>query len=71
MPGSDPVVSQLNFGQGNVLFDLLNAGFNAVYEAPAYRALKRIYDGSGWRTTLMPRSRTNSSATIDSLRREP
>jgi glycosidase len=48
VPGSDPVVSQLNGGQGNVLFDLLNAGFNAVYDAPAYRALKRIYDGSGW-----------------------
>ncbi|HSV63562.1 MAG TPA: alpha-amylase family glycosyl hydrolase, partial [Chthoniobacterales bacterium] len=48
VPGSDPVVSQLNFGHGNVLFDLLNAGFNAVYDAPVYRALKRIYDGSGW-----------------------
>ena len=48
VPSSDPVVSQLNFGRGNVLFDLLNAGFNAVYDAPAYRALKRIYDGSGW-----------------------
>jgi glycosidase len=48
VPGSDPVVSQLNFGHGNVLFDLLNAGFDAVYDAPAYRALKRIYDGSGW-----------------------
>jgi glycosidase len=48
VPGSDPVVSQLNWGQGTVLFDLLNAGFNAVYDAPAYRALKRIYDGSGW-----------------------
>jgi glycosidase len=48
VPGSDPIVSQLNFGRGNVLFDLLNAGFNAVYDAPVYRALKRIYDGSGW-----------------------
>jgi glycosidase len=48
VPGSDPVVSQLNWGHGNVLFDLLNAGFNAVYDAPAYRALQRIYDGSGW-----------------------
>ncbi|MEY2508528.1 MAG: hypothetical protein QOH01_2857 [Verrucomicrobiota bacterium] len=48
VPGSDPVVSQLHFGQGNVLFDLLNAGFDAVYDAPVYRALKRIYDGSGW-----------------------
>jgi hypothetical protein len=48
VPGSDPIVSQLNFGRGNTLFDLLNAGFNAVYDAPVYRALKRIYDGSGW-----------------------
>ncbi|MFN2622352.1 MAG: alpha-amylase family glycosyl hydrolase [Chthoniobacterales bacterium] len=48
VPGTDPVVSQLNFGRGNVLFDLLNAGFNAVYDAPVYRALKRIYDGTGW-----------------------
>jgi glycosidase len=48
VPGSDPVISALNFGKGNVLFDLLNAGFDAVYDAPAYRALKRIYDGSGW-----------------------
>ena len=48
VPGSDPVVSQLIWGKGNVLFDLLNAGFDAVYDAPAYRALKRIYDGSGW-----------------------
>jgi hypothetical protein len=48
VPGSDPVVSGLNWGKGNVLFDLLNAGFDAVYDAPAYRALKRIYDGSGW-----------------------
>ena len=31
-----------------MLFDLLNAGFDAVYDAPVYRALKRIYDGSGW-----------------------
>jgi glycosidase len=52
VPGSDPVVSQLNFGRGNVLFDLLNAGFNAVYDAPVYRALKRIYDGSGWANDL-------------------
>jgi glycosidase len=48
VPGCDPVVSQLNFGKGNVLFDLLNSGFNAVYDAPVYRALKRIYDGSCW-----------------------
>jgi glycosidase len=54
VPGSDPVVSQLNWGQGNVLFDLLNAGFNAVYDAPAYRALKRIYDGSGWANDIDP-----------------
>jgi glycosidase len=48
VPGSDPVIAALNWGKGNVLFDLLNAGFDAVYDAPVYRALKRIYDGSGW-----------------------
>jgi glycosidase len=48
VPGSDPVIAGLNWGKGNVLFDLLSAGFDAVYDAPAYRALKRIYDGSGW-----------------------
>jgi len=48
VPGSDPVIAGLNYGRGNVLFDLLNAGFDAVYDAPVYRALKRIYDGSGW-----------------------
>ena len=48
VPGSDPVIAGLNWGRGNVLFDLLNAGFDAVYDAPVYRALKRIYDGSGW-----------------------
>jgi glycosidase len=48
VPSSDPILPQLNFGRGNVLIDLLNAGFDAVYDAPVYRALKRIYDGSGW-----------------------
>ncbi|MEY2488067.1 MAG: hypothetical protein QOC70_9 [Verrucomicrobiota bacterium] len=48
VPGSDPVIAGLNWGKGNVMFDLLNAGFDAVYDAPVYRALKRIYDGSGW-----------------------
>jgi len=48
VPGSDPVIAGLNWGKASVLFDLLNAGFDAVYDAPVYRALKRIYDGSGW-----------------------
>ena len=42
VPGSDPVIAGLNGGRGNVLFDLLNAGFDGVYDAPVYRALKRI-----------------------------
>ena len=32
VPGSDPVIAGLNYGRGNVLFDLLNAGFDAVYD---------------------------------------
>ena len=48
VPGSDPVLSQLNYGCGNVMFDLLNAGFDAVYDDPTYRAIKKIYEGPGW-----------------------
>ncbi len=48
VPGSDPVVSQLNGGKSNVMFDLLNAGFTAVYDDPTYKAIKKIYDGPGW-----------------------
>jgi glycosidase len=48
VPGSDPVISRLNGKRGNVMFDLLNAGFNAVYDDPTYKALKNIYDGQGW-----------------------
>jgi glycosidase len=32
VPGSDPVVSRLNGGRGNVMFDLLDAGFDGVYD---------------------------------------
>jgi glycosidase len=46
--GVDPVISQLNFGKSNVMFDLLDAGFNAVYDDPTYRAIKKIYEGPGW-----------------------
>lgn len=48
VPGTDPVVSQLNGGKSNVMFDLLNAGFTAVYDDPTYKAIKKIYDGPGW-----------------------
>ncbi len=36
----------------NVMFELLNAGFDAVYDDPAYKALKAIYDGSAWANDL-------------------
>ena len=48
VPGSNPLLSQLNYGRGNVMFDLLDAGFNAVYDDPTYRAIKKIYEGPGW-----------------------
>ena len=44
LPTSDPVAAGLN----NVMFSLLNAGFNAVYDDPSYKALKGIYDGGRW-----------------------
>ncbi len=52
VPGSDPVISQLHEGKSNVMFDLLDAGFDAVYDDPSYKALKNIYDGSGWANDL-------------------
>lgn len=34
------------------MFDLLNAGFTAVYDDPSYKKLKAIYDGLGWANDL-------------------
>lgn len=48
VPGVDPVISQLDGGKSNVMFDLLNSGFNGVYDDPTYRAIKKIYEGPGW-----------------------
>ena len=39
-------------GENNVLLDLLNAGFDAVYDDPAYKILKAIYDGPAWANDL-------------------
>jgi glycosidase len=44
--GLHPVLSKLK--QQNVMIDLLNAGFDAVYDDPSYKALKAVYDGDGW-----------------------
>lgn len=44
---NDP--AKIPSGSGNsVLVDLLNAGFDAVYDDPTYKAIKKIYDGPGW-----------------------
>ena len=37
---------------GNVMSALLGAGFDAVYDDPAYKKLKSIYDGCGWANDL-------------------
>ncbi len=36
----------------NVMIELLNAGFDAVYDDPAYKTLKHIYDGPAWANDL-------------------
>ncbi len=48
VPGVDPVISKLHDGRSNVMFDLLDAGFNGVYDDPTYRMIKKIYEGPGW-----------------------
>lgn len=52
VPGGDPLLAALNERRGNVMFDLLSAGFNAVYDDPAYKRLKALYDGPGWANDL-------------------
>ncbi|MEP6670786.1 MAG: alpha-amylase family glycosyl hydrolase [Chthoniobacter sp.] len=42
----------MKVGRGNVLHDLLSAGFDAVYDDPAYKILKDIYDGPKWANDL-------------------
>lgn len=42
----------MKVGTGNVMLDLLGAGFDAVYDDPSYKALKGIYDGGSWANDL-------------------
>ncbi len=67
VPGSDPVVAQLHHGKSNVMFDLLNAGFDAVYDDPSYKAVKKIYEGGGWANDL-DRARSDDFIFDNSLR---
>jgi glycosidase len=45
VPGGDPAVTEVT--EGAVMPELLNAGFDAVYDDLTYDALKNIYDGDG------------------------
>jgi hypothetical protein len=45
VPGGDAEVTAVTGGA--VKPELLNAGFNAVYDDPSYDALKELYDGGG------------------------
>ncbi len=48
----NPVLQALNGGCGNVMYDLLSAGFDAVYDDPSYKTLKAMYDGCAWANDL-------------------
>lgn len=50
VPGGDPVVVAVS--GGNVMIDLLNAGFDAVYDDVTYDKLKDIYDAGAWANDL-------------------
>lgn len=39
-------------GRGHVALNLIDAGFDAVYDEPAYRILKGMYDGPAWGNDL-------------------
>lgn len=42
----------MKVGRGNVMTDLLSAGFDAVYDDPSYKSLKYMYDGGNWANDL-------------------
>ena len=42
----------MKVGRGNVMHELLDAGFDDVYDDPAYKVLKGIYDGPKWANDL-------------------
>jgi glycosidase len=46
VPGGDPLIAQV--GGGNIMFDLLAAGFDAVYDDATYDTIKEVYDKSRW-----------------------
>lgn len=50
VPGGDGQTAAVTGGE--VMAELLNAGFDAVYDDPAYDALKEIYDGGGTANAL-------------------
>lgn len=50
VPGGDPLV--VDVGGGNVMFDLLNAGFDAVYDDATYDKLKELFDAGAWANDL-------------------
>ena len=45
VPSGDPRASEVT--RGEVMPELLKAGFDSVYDDPSYDALKRIYEGAG------------------------
>ncbi len=47
-PNKVPATDSKLRASSNVLSVLLKAGFDAVYDDPTYRAIKKIYDGPGW-----------------------
>lgn len=51
-PAKVPAADSFLAGFGNVMIDLLDAGFNAVYDDPSYKTLKGIYDDGRWANDL-------------------
>ncbi len=49
---ASPLLAALNNHAGHVMLDLIDAGFDAVYDHPTYQGLKRIYDGPAWANDL-------------------
>lgn len=51
-PAKVPPAEPLQAGFDNVMQDLLDAGFDAVYDDPSYKTLKGIYESGRWANDL-------------------
>lgn len=68
VPSRSALLRSLYEGRGNIGVNLIDAGFDLVYDGVAYKKLKQIYDGTAWANDLDACFLTSPFLTAHSLR---